>query len=106
MISDCYSTMKNVLDFLGRQDVGDDDIRQVVENSRFEKMKQRDLNYVPGSPSFFAKAALRDETKHFLREGKVGGWKKHLTVYDSEKIDRYLHEDESFFKKLHGLNIL
>ena len=105
MTRDCFITMKQVLKFL-EQDVPDEKIREVVENSRFEKMKKRDLNYVPGCPSFLGKSAMIDDKKHFLREGKVGTWKKHLTVDNNEKLDEYLRRDMELFLKIKDLNIL
>ena len=105
MSRDCFTTMKRVLKFL-EQDVPDEKVREVVENSRFEQMKKRDLNYVPGCPSFLGKGAMTDDKKHFLREGKVGTWKKHLTVANSEKLEEYLRRDMELFLKIKDLNIL
>ena len=97
--------MKNVLKFLER-DINDDILQTVVENSKFSQMKKRDLNYVPGCPSFLGKSALKDEKKHFLREGKAGAWKKHLTVENNEKIDEYLKRDMELYLKIKELNIM
>ena len=106
LTSDCFYTMRKVLDFLDHRDVSDSTLRDVVNNSRFEQMRQRDLHYVPGCPSFFGRDAMRDGTKHFLREGKVGGWMKHLTVRNSEEIDRYVKKNGDFYELLQGLRIL
>ena len=95
---DCFTTMRGVLRFLDRDDITDASLQQVVDNAQFDKMKKRDLNYVPGCPSFLARASLREEGKHFLRKGKVGAWKLSLTVSQSEQVDRYI--GESLLKKL------
>ena len=97
--------MKRVLNFL-EQEVTDEKLQEVVENSRFSQMKKRDLNYVPGCPSFLGKSAMRDDKKHFLREGKVGGWRKHLSVENDEKLEQYLRGDMELFLKIKELNIL
>ena len=97
--------MRKVLNFLD-QDLSDEVLRDVVENSKFSQMKKRDLHYVPGCPSFLGKSAMKDEKKHFLREGKVGTWNKHLTVQNNEKLEDYLRRDMELFLKIKDLNIL
>ena len=105
MTRDCFSAVKRVLQFLGR-DMSDHVIQHVVEGARFENMKKRDLHYVPGCPSFVGRAAMRDGAKHFMREGKVGNWKKSLTVDGSEEIDEYLEGNQCVVEKLKDLNIM
>lgn len=105
LLADCYGVMKSVLTFLGKE-VPDEELMDVVENSKFDKMKKRDLNFVPGCPSFWAKQLMKDSNRHFLREGKSGSWRNHLSVANNETIEKYLDEDKQFRSKIVKLNIM
>ena len=90
MLVNCHSIMEKVMTFIGRSDIPVGKIHQVVNELQFNKMRQKDLAFVPGSPSFRARDGLRDTTRHFLREGRSGQWRRSLTVYDNDMIDDYL----------------
>ena len=92
--TDCVGTMAKITKFLGL-DVNIETLERIVEANSFEKMKKRDLSFVPGSKTFKGKGIMKDPDLQFLREGKVGGWADHLTVTDSKKMEGYIKTNKT-----------
>lgn len=76
----------------------DKQVNEIVENSRFDKMKQNDkVNY-----SWYPDKGIAEKGKEFMRKGKIGDWKNCLTPEMSSEME------EKFYKPLaaQGLNMV
>ena len=107
--ADCAGALARVLRFLGLGARADPArLAEVAAGAAFSRMRARDLQDVPGSASFRARAALRDPAVHFLREGRAGAWCDELSARNAQQIHRYLdqHVDEDLRSELQKLGVL
>ncbi|KAM8847375.1 amine sulfotransferase-like isoform 1-T1 [Synchiropus picturatus] len=92
MIRDLRSSVRNIVAFLGKE-LTEEQLESVVKHSTFDNMRKMPLaNYeqVPGD-------LLNHHQGKFMRKGKVGDWKSHFTVAQSETFDKVFQEEMKDF---------
>lgn len=94
---DTPGELARALEFLGVTGVLRDDVLEAVEQCRFDRMQAMERKGLidhdamqPGDPE--------DVRTYKVREGKVGGYRKHLSESDIEFVESYIseHLDDSY----------
>ena len=64
-------------------------VRRIAVHTSFEQMAQNpSVNY-----SHWDDLGLRDKNEaHFMRQGRVGDWRRHFDVETNKRFDDYIHE--------------
>lgn len=93
---DTLGTLIKVLEFIGISDIDVARAKEAIEFAGFENMKAMESrgdfkkrNLQPGDPS--------DADSFKVREGKVGGYKRHFSEADLNYIDAAMHELDAFY---------
>nr|CAB3266700.1 sulfotransferase 1C2-like [Phallusia mammillata] len=76
-----HNEIKKIADFIGKP-LSDEQLNNVVEKTSFASMKKESEKTAPDN----------NEGAQFFRKGQIGDWKNHLTVAQSELIDRKVKE--------------
>ncbi|GAB6027075.1 Sulfotransferase [Chamberlinius hualienensis] len=80
---DLRSSVKKIADFIGKQ-LNDEQLTKIVEYCSFSNMSKNPMaNYSHGGSA----VKRPGSTASFMRKGKVGDWKNHLSEEISKKID-------------------
>ncbi|XP_068426398.1 amine sulfotransferase-like isoform X2 [Clinocottus analis] len=88
LIQDLQAAVQRIASFLGKE-LSAEQLAQVVTHSTFSNMKkipQANYEQVPGE-------LLSHHQGRFMRKGTVGDWKKHFTVFQSERFDQLFHRE-------------
>ncbi len=93
---DTLGTLIKVLEFIGITDIDVSRAKEAVDFASFENMKAMETrgdfnrrNLQPGDPS--------DADSFKVREGKVGGYKRHFAEADLKYINTAMHELDTFY---------
>lgn len=90
MHRDTAKALRDLLSAIGAKEINDDAAARAVEFCRFEQMQEHE------DSDFFQSERLRnaggDPRARKVREGKVGGFEKHLTAEDEAFIDARIRE--------------
>lgn len=82
MMKDPWTHVKKIAEFLGK-DLTDQQVSSITETTSFKNMKSnKTVNY-----EYFTEMRTEGATP-FMRKGKVGDWKNHFTVAESERMDK------------------
>ncbi|XP_074645909.1 sulfotransferase 1C4-like [Tubulanus polymorphus] len=85
MVTDPKSNILKICAFLGKT-LSDDKIDNIIEQTSFESMRDNPMTN-------YSQSQYQDNRIFpFIREGKIGGWKKFFTVEQCEIIDK-IHAD-------------
>lgn len=95
--ADAAGELVRIVDFIGIKNAADARIQEAVAFSRFENMKKMEAR------GEFQKQSLRpgdpaDADSFKVREGKVGGYKRHFSEQDLEYIDRAMRSLDKFYR--------
>ncbi|XP_039260199.2 sulfotransferase ssu-1-like [Styela clava] len=87
LLSDTKNEILKIARFIGNQceeDLTSDSeaiLRKIIEETQISEMRKDDSKWV-----------LSERSIPFIRKGVIGDWKNHMTVEQSEKIDKKLKE--------------
>lgn len=90
LIADAKNSLRKIFDFLEFSHISDDCLETAVSYTSFEKMKQRAIKQDSLSDRLRPTNASNPNS-HKIREGKIGGYKKHLTPAQIEQIDHLIN---------------
>ena len=79
------SEIRRMSKFLGKK-LNDKQIQKIVEYSSFDQMKNNPMAQMSNNKQLDASISP------YVRKGKVGDWKSHMTVDESELVDRLCRE--------------
>lgn len=96
MRSDTAGELSRVLDFIGIKNADTEQIKEAVDFARFENMKKMEAR------GEFQKQSLRpgdpaDADSFKVREGKVGGYKRHFSAEDLEYMEQAMMSLNGFY---------
>jgi hypothetical protein len=96
MKADTAGELARVVDFIGIKGADAGQIKEAVDFSRFENMKKMEAR------GEFQKQSLRpgdpkDADSFKVREGKVGGYKRHFSEKDLEYIEQTMRSLDKFY---------
>lgn len=96
MKADAHKELRRTLDFLGLQDIRDDEIADAVAFASFDHMRQMEQD------GYFQSAILKpadkkDNTSYKTRKGKIGGYREHLNDLEIAELNVKIQQDLSDF---------
>lgn len=92
MVSDTRGTLRKIADFMEKS-LSEDDITAIEEFLSVQNMrKNRGCNMEPLVESKHGKDFYNKIGVHFIRQGKVGDWKNHMSPKMSKKFDEYIEK--------------
>ncbi|MEX2337383.1 MAG: sulfotransferase domain-containing protein [Aquisalimonadaceae bacterium] len=91
MHADTERELRRAVDFIGLENVSDETISRAVEFCRFENMRKLESSNALGSRAMAPRDA-KDESTYKTREGRIGGYAKHLDAEEIAHIDRLIDE--------------
>ena len=83
--------LHRVATFLDLKDVKEDDLKQAVDDSTFNKMRSLEMKQAVKSDCLLP-VDVKDFSSYKTREGKVGGYKKHLSEQDVRWLNQVMEE--------------
>ncbi|OWA54291.1 putative Sulfotransferase family cytosolic 1B member 1 [Hypsibius exemplaris] len=87
ILNDPRTAIRNVGAFLGRN-LNESQLSSIMHHCSFDQMKN---NKLADFSEFETIGFIDPKVTPFMRAGKIGNWKKHLTVEMSEKIDAWVN---------------
>lgn len=89
--SDTSGELVRVLEFVGVSDVSSGDVLEAVEQCRFDRMQAMERKGLIDHDAM--QPGDREDVRTYkVREGKVGGYRKHLSESDIEFVEAYITE--------------
>lgn len=97
LMNNTSQTLHKILDFIGVAPVSTDLLEQVVDFASFNKMKLMEQEQKVDA-AWLKTADTSNPLAFKVREGKVGGYWKHLSQDDVDFINHVLRSDLRYFK--------
>lgn len=94
---DAAGQLRRVLEFIGIRGVTDDILQHAVEACRFDRMRELEASNTYRTGALSARDSGDPDT-YKTREGKVGGFRRHLDADSESRIDKLIndHLDELY----------
>lgn len=86
--SDLEGTVRRIIDFCGLE-VAPESLPRILERCSFSYMKKYEPKFSPTAELELLRGIKRDA---FIRKGKVGGWREHMTPGQAAEFDRVYEE--------------
>ena len=84
IVSDPRAAVQSVAEFIGIEDITEELLHNVIQNSSFANMKE--------DPSCNYSWMVKDKEESFLRKGKIGNWKEYLSHDENKRFDELFQE--------------
>ena len=95
--ADACSQLRQVLDFLGLNQIGEETIAEAVQFASFDHMRQMEAEGRFQS-AVLNPADAKDQESYKTRKGKVGGYAGYLTSQQTEVLNRKMEALSDFYE--------